>query len=54
MLRRHFADQFFESNVGAIVQDIAPLFRAPDDVIYTRADEVSIRFAVHGTSISHV
>ena len=54
MLRRHFADQFFEPNVGAIVQDIAPLFRTPDDVIFTRVDDVSIRFVVHGTSISHV
>ena len=54
MLRRHFADQFFEPRVGAIDQDFAPLFRAPDDVIFTRADDVSIRFAVHETSISHV
>jgi|GEM_PF-2383037 len=54
MLRRHFADQFFEPNVGAIHQDFAPIFRTPDDVIFTRVDDVSIRFVVHGTSISHV
>ena len=54
MLRSHFADQFFEPRVGAIDQDFAPLFRAPDDVIFTRVDDVSIRFVVHGTSISHV
>ena len=54
MLLRHFADQFFEPNVGAIHQDFAPIFRIPDDVIFTRVDDVSIRFVVHGTSISHV
>ena len=32
MLRRHFADQFFEPNIGAIHQDFASLFRTPDDV----------------------
>ncbi len=32
MLRRLFADQFFEPNIGAIHQDFASLFRTPDDV----------------------
>lgn len=54
MLRRHFADQFFEPFIGAIHQDFTPIFWTPDDMIFARVDDVSIRFVVHGTSISHV
>ena len=54
MLRRQFADQFLEPNVGAVHQDFTPIFRAPSDVVFTRVDDVQIRFVVHGTSISHV
>ena len=31
VLRRHFADQFFESFIGAVHQDFTPIFWAPDD-----------------------
>ena len=40
MLRRHFADQFFEPFLGAIHQDFTPILWTSDDVIFARVDDV--------------